>query len=134
MTKPRFVLDTNVLVSATLVGDSIPAFALQKAEALGMVLYSYATLAELAQVISRPKFSRYLTPQHVDGLLARIHRTWERVTIIHQIRTCRDPEDDMFLELAINGQADTLITGDGDLLALNPYRDLPIIAPSQFVA
>src|SRR5471030_3023592 len=102
MTKPRFVLDTNILVSALLAENSIPAVALEKAEAQGMVLYSYATLAELSQVLLRPKFSRYITPQNVDGFLARIHRTWEAVTITHQIRVCRDPKDDMFLELAIN--------------------------------
>ena len=134
MNKPRFVSDTNVLVSAVLMENSVPATALHKAETQGIVLYSYATLAELSRVLLRPKFSRYITPQDVDGLLARIHRTWEIVTITHQIRECRDPKDDMFLELGINGEAEILITGHKDLLTLAPYRELKIITPTAFVA
>ncbi len=134
MTNSRSVLDTNVLVSALLMENSIPAVALEKAEAIGAVLYSYATLEEISQVLLRPKFSRYISPQNVEGFLARIHRTWEVVTITHQICVCRDPKDDMFLELAVNGEADTLITGDDDLLALTPYRNIAIVTPATFAA
>ncbi len=134
MIKPRFVLDTNVLISAVLIENGVPAAALKKAEAQGAILYSYATLAEFSQVLLRPKFLRYITPDDVEGLLARIHRTWDRINIIHQIQKCRDPKDDMFLELAVNGQADMLITGDKDLLALAPYRGLEIVSPSHFIA
>lgn len=134
MNKPRFVLDTNVLVSAMLIEDSVPARSLQKSETEGVVLYSYATLAELSRVLLRPKLSRYIAPAHVDGLLARIHRTWECISITHQIRECRDPKDDMFLELAVNGKANILITGDNDLLTLTPYRGTEIITPSQFLS
>ena len=42
-------------------------------------------------------------------------------------------EDDKFLELAVNGQADLIVTGDADLLALNPFRDIPIVTPAVFV-
>ena len=133
MIKPRFVLDTNVLISAALSENSVPSAALQKAEASGIVLYSYATLAELSRVLSRDKFSKYITSEEIDGLLARIHRTWEIVNIMHQVRVCRDPKDDMFLELAVNGGAETLITGDKDLLALTRYGEFEIITPAIFV-
>ena len=133
MHKPRYALDNNVLISAILLAGSTPALALKKAEAQGSVLYSYATLAELSRVLIRPKFSSYITPTQIDGLLARIHRTWELVTITHQIRACRDPKDDMFLELAVGGQAEWLITGDKDLLALTPYQEVQIITPAVFL-
>ncbi len=45
---------------------------------------------------------------------------------------CRDPKDDKFLELAANGRADVIISGDADLLVLNPFRDIPILAPAAF--
>jgi uncharacterized protein len=46
---------------------------------------------------------------------------------------CRDPTDDKFLELAVNGNADIVLTGDADLLALNPFRGIPIVAPGSFI-
>jgi uncharacterized protein len=57
----------------------------------------------------------------------------ELITITEPIVACRDPTDDKFLELAVNGCADLIVTGDADLLALNPFRDIPIIAPAAFV-
>jgi uncharacterized protein len=43
------------------------------------------------------------------------------------------PHDDKFLELAVNGRADLIISGDADLLALNPFRDIPILTPAAFM-
>jgi uncharacterized protein len=55
------------------------------------------------------------------------------VTIAERIVACRDPTDDKFLELAINGQADAIVTGDLDLLVLNPFQGIPIIDPVAFI-
>ncbi len=57
----------------------------------------------------------------------------ELVTITQRIAACRDPTDDKFLELAVNGHADLIVSGDGDLLALNPFRQIPIVTPAIFV-
>jgi len=57
----------------------------------------------------------------------------ELVPIIERIAACRDPTDDKFLELAVNGRADLIVTGDADLLTLNPFRSIPIIPPAVFV-
>ena len=57
----------------------------------------------------------------------------ELVAITERIAACRDPKDDKFLELAVNGQADLIVSGDADLLALNPFRDIPIVTPATFV-
>jgi putative PIN family toxin of toxin-antitoxin system len=59
----------------------------------------------------------------LKGLLAAA----ETVTIIERIMACRDPTDDKFLELAVNGHADLIVSGDTDLLALSPLRDIPIV-------
>jgi putative PIN family toxin of toxin-antitoxin system len=59
------------------------------------------------------------------------------VTIVPQaamVRECRDPKDDKFLELALDGQADLLVTGDEDLLALHPWRGIPILSPADYLA
>lgn len=57
----------------------------------------------------------------------------ELVTISERIAACRDPTDDKFLELVVNGHADLIVTGDADLLTLNPFRDIPIVTPAKFV-
>jgi len=59
------------------------------------------------------------------------------VTIVPQaamVRECRDPKDDKFLELALDGQADLLVTGDEDLLAQHPWRGIPILSPADYLA
>ena len=57
----------------------------------------------------------------------------ELVDITERIAACRDPKDDKFLELAVSGKADLIVSGDGDLLDLNPFREIPILTPAGFV-
>ncbi|MBD2777542.1 putative toxin-antitoxin system toxin component, PIN family [Iningainema sp. BLCCT55] len=54
------------------------------------------------------------------------------VEVIEDISICRDPKDNKFLEVALGGSADYLVTGDNDLLVLSPFRGIPIITPVQF--
>jgi predicted nucleic acid-binding protein len=53
--------------------------------------------------------------------------------VVIDTNVCRDPTDDKFLELAVNGQADVIVSGDADLLVLSPFRKIPIIAPAAFL-
>ena len=57
----------------------------------------------------------------------------EFVPVIQLVRECRDPKDDKFLEVALNGRADVIITGDADLLAMSPWRDVAILSPSKYL-
>ena len=57
----------------------------------------------------------------------------EAVPILYAIRVCRDPKDDKFLEVAVHGQADAIVTGDQDLLNLNPFRGIAILTPREYV-
>ena len=50
--------------------------------------------------------------------------------IVQQVRACRDPKDDTFLELAVNGEADVIVTGDDDRLSLHPFRGIDILSPA----
>ena len=54
--------------------------------------------------------------------------------IKEEIQACRDAKDDKFLELAVNGNADLIVTGDDNLLILNPFREIEIITPEVFVS
>ena len=49
------------------------------------------------------------------------------------ITACRDPKDNKFLEAAIAARADVIVTGDADLLALHPFRGIPILSPAAFL-
>jgi putative PIN family toxin of toxin-antitoxin system len=64
----------------------------------------------------------------VLDLLSRIA---EIVPIIHTIRAYRDARDDKFLELAVTGESGLIITGDADLLELDPFQNIPIITPAS---
>ena len=57
----------------------------------------------------------------------------EIVDITESVQVCRDPKDGRILELAVNGDADYIVTGDSDLLVLNPFRGIEILRPSDFV-
>ncbi len=123
----RVVLDTNVLVSAALKRYSI---LVQFSGAI--LIKSLATERQLLEVVARP----YLVP-----VIGHDTRVWlrelmsvaELVAIVERIVACRDPTDDKFLELAVNGRADLIISGDADLLALSPFRNVPILTPAEFV-
>jgi putative PIN family toxin of toxin-antitoxin system len=65
--------------------------------------------------------------------LGKLLASAELVTITERIVACRDPSDDKFLELAVGGRADLIVSGDRDLLALNPFRNIPIVTPAIFV-
>lgn len=129
----RFVVDTNTLVSRLLLPDLVPALAVQKAVDSGDLLFSRPTLLELNEVLLRPKFDRYLEPGEREEFMRLLARLAILVEITHPIQLCRDPKDDKFLEVALNGSANTVISGDADLRTLHPFRGIPILTPRQFL-
>ena len=134
MNSLRVVMDTSVVVSAALLPRSRPGQALDYAIEQRAILLSAATFAELVEVLWRPRFDRYLSDARRRELLNDLERVANRVVITHRITACRDPKDDKFLELAVSGEASHIITGDNDLLALHPFRNIPIITPAAFLA
>ena len=128
----RIVLDTNVLVSAALKQESMPGMTVLAVERHGGLLKSLATEQQLFEVVARPYFASLIDPDTRDWL-KKLMAAAELVTIIERIAACRDPTDDKFLELAVNRRADLIVSGDGDLLVLNPFRQIPIVTPAAFV-
>ena len=82
--------------------------------------------------MARPYFADLVAPATRDCLRALLAAA-ELVSIRARIAACRDPTDDKFLELAVNGHADVIVSGDADLLALNPFRKISIIVPAAFL-
>ena len=130
----KFVVDTNVVISAVLVPYSIPAQALRQARRVGIILQSQATLDELDRVLHRKKFDKYVSEIDRLEFLAKFATKAQLVEIRHTITICRDPRDNKFLELALSGDATLIMSGDLDLLTLSPFQNINIITPSQFLA
>jgi uncharacterized protein len=132
MSRERIVIDTNVLISALLSTNSAPARAMEKAITDGQLLASNSTLRELVEKFDSPKFDRYISHEQRNRLLHRLLPLVEIVEIVQSIRASRDPKDDQFLEVAVNGRAEVLISGDGDLLALHAFRGIQIVTPAAY--
>jgi putative PIN family toxin of toxin-antitoxin system len=128
----RIVLDTNVLISAGLKQNSMPAMAVLVVERRGTLLKSIGTEEELFAVMERPYLAALIDTRMRDWL-RKLMAAAELVKITERIVACRDAADDKFLELAVNGNADLLVTGDRDLLALNSFRGISIVSPETFL-
>ncbi len=129
----RIVLDTNTLVSGTLLVDSIPGKALRKAITEDRILMSEESLYELADVLSRKKFDQYVPLEDREELVRIMLRVAEVVPIVTAVHECRDETDNRILEVALNGDAEAIVTGDSDLLMLNPFRGIPVIKPAVYL-
>ncbi len=131
MSFARVVADTNVLVSRSILPESFPAQVLRQVELNSILLFSDSTMNELADVLSRKKFDRYVSVNDRRGFLERLGKIAEFIPIVQLVRECRDPKDDKFLEVALNGGAEVIITGDADLLGMNPWRGVAIVTPAD---
>ncbi|MDJ0679137.1 MAG: putative toxin-antitoxin system toxin component, PIN family [Xenococcaceae cyanobacterium MO_167.B52] len=129
----RYVFDTNVIISALLFENSKPAQAFQYALANGEVLLSLDLLEELNEVLGRKKFNKYVTNEEREEFLEALIERAVLIEIVENVQECRDPKDDKVLELALNGEAQYIITGDHDLLVLNPFRNVRVITVEDFL-
>lgn len=130
----RAVVDTNVLISAALRSRSHPRRVVDTIrENNASLLFSDATFDEFRTRIQRPKFDRYVSKGLRDAYLSQLLAVSDWVSITHSRFGCRDPDDDKFLETAILGEADCLVTGDGDLLEMSPFAGLPVLTPTEFL-
>jgi putative PIN family toxin of toxin-antitoxin system len=130
------IFDTNILVSAALLSGSRADVCVRAVLARQLALiFSTATYDELADVLMRPKLDRYVSRRSRESLL----RTWRKAAVMfpeaslrEQVRDCRDPDDDKFLELALASGARAIVTGDKDLLVLDPWRGIRMVKLADF--
>ena len=95
---------------------------------------SPATAAELDRVLARPKFRPYITPTERHDFLLALARAVTVVEAPAHMQVCRDPRDDKFLDLALAARALAIVTGDKDLLVLDPYEGVRIVTPAEFAS
>jgi putative PIN family toxin of toxin-antitoxin system len=133
----RAVVDTSIVVRAVLkplgtVGPLLDFLAEKRYK----FLYSEATLEEVVDVLARPRLRRRfpLRGRDPQTVIELILLRGEAVEPRHRWTVCRDPEDDKFLDVAVEGHADVIVSGDEDLLVLHPFQGIPIVQPAQFLA
>lgn len=133
----RAVVDTGVLVSALIrrqgtTGDVLRALR----DGRFTMIYTTAILVEVVDVLGRAplRLKYHIQPEDLTALINLIRLRGELVNPIQRITACRDAADDKFLEAALAGEADCIVTGDADLLSLTPFQGVPILRPAEFLA
>jgi len=129
----RVVIDTNILVSFAIRPSKDFEKVFDHIAAHGVTLVSQDTVSELFTVLSRDKFSAYLSQGSVITYVEWYIGISESVTVIAPVAACRDPKDDKFLALAVAGKADCIIAGDQDLLDMRSYEGILIYRAREFI-
>lgn len=131
---PRVVIDTNLVLSALVFGGRLSRLRLAWQNNRFTPLASEVTISELVRVLTYPKFK--LTNSEQEDLLSDYLPFCDTILIpdnLPVVPECRDPFDIPFLLLAVVGQANYLVTGDGDLLCLSDKFCCPILTIEQFL-
>jgi putative PIN family toxin of toxin-antitoxin system len=128
------VLDTNVLISALLFTGAPSGLVPLWQNGVITVLLSRAILDEYLRVLTYPRF--HLTEEEIRALVEdELLPYFEVVNPKKRQRVIRrDPSDDKFLECAVAGRADVIVSGDSDLLELGNYQRIRIQSPAAFLA
>ena len=128
------VFDASTLVGAALKADGTPERALLRAEEADVFALSVAVDAEIADVLSRPKFSQAIPLRRRNGLLRILRNAAIWFDPVARVSDCRDPKDDKYLELALAAGAEIIVSSDEDLLVLRPWRGVHILNPAEYLA
>jgi len=128
----RLILDTNLWISFLISNKYKQLDSLLFNEKCTF-LFSYELLEEFIAVAKRPKLREYISGKDTEEILELIHEVAEFIDVVSDLDICRDPKDNFLLELAVDGQADYLLTGDKDLLILEKVGDTRIKKISDFL-
>ena len=133
----RAVIDTNILVRAVIKPLGTLGPVLRRLRDGDYVeIYSEPLITELVDVLNRPRIKdKYgLAPEDIETIIALILLRGEAVVPTRRITICRDPKDNMFLEAAVDGGADIIVSGDDDLLEIEAFERMPIVSPGEFLS
>lgn len=127
------MLDASTVVSAALTPDGPPRRALAAARTRGTIALSEAVYGEIAEVLSRRRFARALTDDRRREILELLSAAALWIEPKEEVRDCRDGKDNRYLELALAAGATAIVSGDEDLLVLNPWRGTRVLRPAKFL-
>ena len=129
----KAVVDTNVLISGLLGSRTnrriIEAFRDEEF----LLVTSPLLIEEFLRVSSRPRLSVYFSARERQAIAWFLQTQTHLATPKRRFHICRDPKDNLLLEVAVAARASILVTGDQDLLVLHPFRRISILTPAQFL-
>jgi putative PIN family toxin of toxin-antitoxin system len=135
--RPRLVIDTNVFVSGLISAEGLPAQILRAVQGKRAVhVVSDPIVEEYLRVLDYPRIRKFkkITDAFVADIAAYLVYQTGRVELRSRIRMSPDPDDDVFLNTAVDGRATLLVTGDKmDLLALRRVDGIPIVSAREAV-
>ena len=130
--KKRIILDTNLWISFLITKD-LSKLDKQIFTGEKILIFSQELLNEFITVVSRPKFKKYFSQEDIIEILDIIDQQAEFVEVRNDIKKCRDEKDNFLLSLAVDGNADFLLTDDEDLLELKEIVKTQIVTINQYL-
>ena len=127
----KVVIDTNIWISY-LLGSLLQGMDEKILSKEIKVVVSDEMLKEISEVSSRPKFKNIFTAKRIKELFSLLDSYAVVVSPSQKVNVCRDGKDNFLLEVALEGEADYLVTGDKDLLVLDPFHNTKIVKPKDF--
>ena len=127
----KIVVDTNILISF-LIGRSLDSLINGIKKKNVEICFSQNLQDEIFTVMTRPKFSKMIPEEKIAEIREIVANYTTMINPDCDITDCRDPKDNFILELAVTAKADYIISGDKDLLDLNPYKSIKIIKAREF--
>lgn len=132
MRSKRFILDTNLWISFLISRNFKETDDLIQSKKFVLV-FSDELLEEFIEVVKRPKFKKLFTKNDIEGLLKTFDQYADLIKVTTELEVCRDEKDNFLLNLAVDGKADYLVTGDNDLLVLGKIGKTKILTYREFI-
>ena len=131
--KLRVIADTNAWISRFILPTSLTGQRLKRLSADKRItlVFSQTLKEELRAVLQRPKFRKYITAENLTVFRAYLD-AFPTTPVTSAVELCRDPKDNFLLNLALDSQADYLLSGDEDLLVLGSVGSTSIITLAEF--
>lgn len=127
------MLDVSTIVGAAIRRGSVPDQAMRLAFAADRVAISDDMIAELMDVLYRPKLARFVSPELRDDVISLLDAHGVTFAPTERVTDCRDPKDNLYLELALAAGADWIVSSDQDLLVLHPWRGVRVLRPAEYL-
>lgn len=127
----KIIVDTNIWISF-LIGKSLTGLQQYINSRSVIIVTCSEQIQELADVFRKPKINKYFTPEQIAEFFELLEESSENVVLKTKIDLCRDLKDNYLLSLAIDSNADFLVTGDSDLLVLNEIENTSTISFHDF--
>ncbi len=127
----RIVIDTNLWISF-LLSKRYTFIDQLLTTGKARLVFCRELLAELMEVVTRPKFKRFFSSEDKKMIFDLIERYADYVIVTSEVDICRDKKDNFLLSLAKDGNVDFLLTGDNDLLVLKKFEDTEIITIAEY--